>query len=194
MPQHHPPAGQKPLTISAPFPTSDPLPANLSNMAMAGPSNSMGTNGALTPGSAGLSGQPSAGGSHDASRSQSFSSAQALGGAGAAGQAGYAAQYGQAQDGSAFASQAYGQQPQGQHTVPDSNYVPPGLPASGGATYGVDLGEQLARDGGEVPRVVEKCVQAVEAYGAPSTRSSRHPMRCKDTQSRTHASQTGRGR
>ena len=55
-----------------------------------------------------------------------------------------------------------------------SQYMPPAdaanavhtvTPATGSATYGVDLGEQLARDGGEVPRVVEKCVQAVEAYG-----------------------------
>jgi hypothetical protein len=29
----------------------------------------------------------------------------------------------------------------------------------------VDLGEQLARDGIEVPKVVEKCAQAIEAYG-----------------------------
>jgi hypothetical protein len=34
-----------------------------------------------------------------------------------------------------------------------------------GATFGVDLGEQLARDGTEIPRVVEKCAQAIEAYG-----------------------------
>jgi len=35
----------------------------------------------------------------------------------------------------------------------------------GGPTFGIDLGEQLARDGTEVPRVVEKCAQAIEAYG-----------------------------
>ena len=35
----------------------------------------------------------------------------------------------------------------------------------GGPTFGIDLGEQLARDGTEIPRVVEKCAQAIEAYG-----------------------------
>nr|XP_018259366.1 GTPase activating protein [Kwoniella dejecticola CBS 10117]OBR81524.1 GTPase activating protein [Kwoniella dejecticola CBS 10117] len=47
-------------------------------------------------------------------------------------------------------------------------WVPPGLPASSGATFGVDLGEQLNRDGVEVPKVVEKCAQAIEAYGLES--------------------------
>ncbi|WVQ93029.1 hypothetical protein IAU59_000092 [Kwoniella sp. CBS 9459] len=47
-------------------------------------------------------------------------------------------------------------------------WVPPGIPAATGATFGVDLGEQLARDGAEVPRVVEKCAQAIEAYGLQS--------------------------
>ena len=49
--------------------------------------------------------------------------------------------------------------------IPADMYVPPGLPASSGATFGVDLGEQLARDGREIPKVVEKCAQAIEAYG-----------------------------
>lgn len=33
-------------------------------------------------------------------------------------------------------------------------------------TYGVDLNEQMARDGVEVPRVLEKCAEAIEAHGA----------------------------
>lgn len=41
----------------------------------------------------------------------------------------------------------------------------PGIPASSMATFGVDLGDQLARDGVEIPKVVEKCCQAIEAYG-----------------------------
>jgi hypothetical protein len=45
-------------------------------------------------------------------------------------------------------------------------YAVPGIPASTGATFGVDLGEQLQRDGVEVPRVVELCAKAIEAYGA----------------------------
>ncbi|KAK1922699.1 hypothetical protein DB88DRAFT_496005 [Papiliotrema laurentii] len=52
--------------------------------------------------------------------------------------------------------------------IPADMYVPPGLPASSGATFGVDLGEQLARDGREIPKVVEKCAQAIEAYGLES--------------------------
>lgn len=44
-------------------------------------------------------------------------------------------------------------------------YVVPGLPSTSGATFGVDLGEQLSRDGIEVPKVVEKCAQAIEAFG-----------------------------
>ncbi|ORY33022.1 Rho GTPase activation protein [Naematelia encephala] len=47
-------------------------------------------------------------------------------------------------------------------------YSVPGIPASSGATFGVDLGEQLARDGVEVPKVVEKCAEAIEAYGLES--------------------------
>ncbi|WRT69264.1 uncharacterized protein IL334_006248 [Kwoniella shivajii] len=47
-------------------------------------------------------------------------------------------------------------------------WVPPGIPAASGATFGVDLGEQLTRDGVEVPKVVEKCAQAIEAYGLDS--------------------------
>jgi hypothetical protein len=44
-------------------------------------------------------------------------------------------------------------------------YATPGIPASTGATFGVDLHEQLARDGLEIPKVVEKCAQVIEAYG-----------------------------
>ncbi|ORX39261.1 hypothetical protein BD324DRAFT_619059 [Kockovaella imperatae] len=47
-------------------------------------------------------------------------------------------------------------------------YPASGLPAASGATFGVDLGEQLARDGTEVPKVVEKCAAAIEAYGLDS--------------------------
>ncbi|WWC91012.1 uncharacterized protein L201_005952 [Kwoniella dendrophila CBS 6074] len=47
-------------------------------------------------------------------------------------------------------------------------YIPPGIPASTGSTFGVDLGEQLIRDSVEVPKVVEKCAQAIEAYGLES--------------------------
>ncbi|KAK8844139.1 hypothetical protein IAR55_006933 [Kwoniella newhampshirensis] len=47
-------------------------------------------------------------------------------------------------------------------------YAAPGIPASTGATFGVDLGEQLQRDGAEVPKVVEKCARAIEAYGLES--------------------------
>ena len=32
-------------------------------------------------------------------------------------------------------------------------------------TFGVDLGEQMHRDGLEVPRVLEKCCQAIELHG-----------------------------
>lgn len=45
------------------------------------------------------------------------------------------------------------------------NYSTPGIPSASGATFGVDLGEQLQRDGSEVPRVIDKCTQAIEAYG-----------------------------
>lgn len=33
------------------------------------------------------------------------------------------------------------------------------------STFGVDLGDQLARDEVEIPKVVLKCTQAIEAYG-----------------------------
>lgn len=45
-------------------------------------------------------------------------------------------------------------------------YAVPGIPAAGGATFGVDLTEQLARDGLEIPKVVLKCAETIEAYGA----------------------------
>jgi hypothetical protein len=48
---------------------------------------------------------------------------------------------------------------------PEGNYAVPGIPAATGATFGVDLGEQVVRDGVEVPKVVEKCAEAIEAYG-----------------------------
>lgn len=45
-------------------------------------------------------------------------------------------------------------------------YTVPGIPANSGATFGVDLGDQIARDSTEVPKVVIKCAEAIEAYGA----------------------------
>lgn len=45
-------------------------------------------------------------------------------------------------------------------------YAPIGIPANSGATFGVDLGDQLLRDSQEVPLVVIKCAEAIEAYGA----------------------------
>lgn len=56
------------------------------------------------------------------------------------------------------------QWPQGQA----EEYVVSGLPASTGATFGVDLGEQLERDGTEVPKVLQKLTEAIEAYGLES--------------------------
>jgi hypothetical protein len=50
-------------------------------------------------------------------------------------------------------------------SISSEAYAVPGIPASTGATFGVDLGEQLQRDGAEVPKVVELCAQAIEAYG-----------------------------
>ena len=47
--------------------------------------------------------------------------------------------------------------------IPAEGYNVPGIPASTGATFGVDLGVQ--RDGTEIPNVVEKCAEAIEAYG-----------------------------
>ena len=44
----------------------------------------------------------------------------------------------------------------------------PGVGAGGGGsrpTFGVDLGEQMARDNVEVPPIMEKCCQAIEKYG-----------------------------
>jgi hypothetical protein len=35
-------------------------------------------------------------------------------------------------------------------------------------TFGVDLGEQMMRDGVEVPRVLEKCCEAIERHGLDS--------------------------
>lgn len=35
-------------------------------------------------------------------------------------------------------------------------------------TFGVDLGEQMQRDGVEVPRILEKCCEAIELHGLES--------------------------
>lgn len=53
-------------------------------------------------------------------------------------------------------------------SISHEGWVPPGIPASTGATFGVDLGEQLLRDGAVVPKIVEKCTQAIEMYGLES--------------------------
>lgn len=52
----------------------------------------------------------------------------------------------------------------------------PGAYASasiGGATFGVHLSQQPVSEGTEVPKVVEKCAEAIEAYGEQYERS--HP-------------------
>lgn len=41
----------------------------------------------------------------------------------------------------------------------------PGPPAVSGSTFGIELSEQVVSEGTEVPKVVEKCAQAIEAYG-----------------------------
>lgn len=48
---------------------------------------------------------------------------------------------------------------------PLDQYVVPGIPASSGRTFGVDLAEQLLRDGTEVPLVLQKCAEAIETFG-----------------------------
>lgn len=55
-------------------------------------------------------------------------------------------------------------------TSPPQNdyYSSNSIPASTGATFGVDLGDQLQRDGTEVPKIVKKCAEAIEAYGLES--------------------------
>jgi len=49
--------------------------------------------------------------------------------------------------------------------TPDTTYAVLGIPASTGHTFGVDLGAQLERDKVEVPRVLEKCAEAIERFG-----------------------------
>lgn len=50
-------------------------------------------------------------------------------------------------------------------TESPEQHLIPGIPAATGHTFGVDLSEQLLRDGTEVPLVVEKCAEAIEAFG-----------------------------
>lgn len=72
------------------------------------------------------------------------------------------------------------QQAQAQNSIPPSSlghgeanatqsmpgaYAPP-VPSH--ATFGVELGEQMVRDGTEIPKVVEKCAQAIETFGEES--------------------------
>lgn len=49
--------------------------------------------------------------------------------------------------------------------VPNGTPEDTPVPTMSGATFGVELGEQLVRDGREVPKIVEKCAEAIEAYG-----------------------------
>lgn len=42
------------------------------------------------------------------------------------------------------------------------------MPDKGRPIFGVDLAEQMTRDGVEIPRIVEKCCQAIEKYGLRS--------------------------
>lgn len=66
---------------------------------------------------------------------------------------------------------AYAGHAQQQHAASQQQqepYAVPGIPASTGATYGVDLGEQLMRDAVEIPKVVEKCAKAIEEFGLES--------------------------
>ncbi|ORY69440.1 hypothetical protein BCR35DRAFT_269703 [Leucosporidium creatinivorum] len=44
----------------------------------------------------------------------------------------------------------------------------PFSPATSQPTFGVDLGDQMARDGVDVPRVLEKCCEAIELHGLES--------------------------
>jgi hypothetical protein len=46
-----------------------------------------------------------------------------------------------------------------------ASYAVLGIPASSGHTFGVDLGAQLERDNLEVPRVLQKCAEAIETFG-----------------------------
>jgi hypothetical protein len=55
-------------------------------------------------------------------------------------------------------------------SISSEQYAVPGIPSSSGATFGVDLGEQLQRDSTEVPKVVEMCANAIEAYGTSHVR------------------------
>jgi hypothetical protein len=41
----------------------------------------------------------------------------------------------------------------------------PGPPPVTGNTFGIALSEQVVSEGTEIPKVVEKCAQAIEAYG-----------------------------
>jgi hypothetical protein len=47
--------------------------------------------------------------------------------------------------------------------TPSSYAGPPKRP-----TFAVDLADQMHRDGGEVPRVLEKCCEAIELHGLDS--------------------------
>ena len=48
----------------------------------------------------------------------------------------------------------------------------PGPPVVSGSTFGIELSEQVVSEGTEVPKVVEKCAQAIEAYGEAKATST----------------------
>lgn len=49
---------------------------------------------------------------------------------------------------------------------PSLSTPPTGPPLN--PTFGVDLGDQMLRDSVEVPRILEKCAEAIELYGLES--------------------------
>lgn len=54
-------------------------------------------------------------------------------------------------------------------SIPNLNgkHVPPAI-EQGRPTFGIDLGEQMARDDVEVPPIMKKCCEAIEKYGIQS--------------------------
>ncbi|GAA5884654.1 hypothetical protein JCM3774_002549 [Rhodotorula dairenensis] len=68
--------------------------------------------------------------------------------------------------------QMSGQQRGPKREGPEEESFPYDSPSQSAAaalpTFGVDLGEQMLRDGVEVPRVLEKCAEAIELYGLES--------------------------
>ncbi|PFH51020.1 hypothetical protein AMATHDRAFT_85386 [Amanita thiersii Skay4041] len=54
------------------------------------------------------------------------------------------------------------------HNGTNGNIQDKGIIDKGRPTFGVDLAEQMARDNVEVPRIVQKCCEAIEKYGIRS--------------------------